>query len=1178
MGRKMSIFDRPVEELAYFNDIMNTLKKPGKTPVIFGCVDQQKAHFVSRVGRDFSFRLIITHTEIRARELYEDFRTVDGNVVYYPARDFIFYSADIHGNQLSRERLTAVKKILQGEPLTVITTIDGCAEKLVNKEVFEKYSITITVGEDIELDKLTAGLVDMGYERAYQTESPGQFAVRGGILDIFPLTEDNPYRIETWDTEVDSIKNFDVESQRSIENVNSLTVFPATELLVMDNLADGFGRLEKDSEEYAKSLEKSGQIVEAGRIRRNTEELKERLFVLQDYEGLESYINYFAPNTVSLIDYFDRRDTLIVLDEPHRLDEKLRVVMAEFSDSMSHRLMKAQIIPTQMEVLYSEAEIYAKIGSRYSIAISTLDCKPANFSAAGHYDIGAKGIGAYNKSFESLVSDIASWKKKKYRIIIATSSRTKAERLARDLMDNDVVAGFAKDTDTEVLPGEVVTVNARVRRGYEYPDIRYVVIAEDDIFGVATRKKRVKSAYKGQHISSFSELNNGDYVVHENHGIGIYRGIEKIEVDRIEKDYIKIEYASGGNLYILATQLDLIQKYADAEAKKPKLNKLGGQEWVRTKNRVKTAVSVVAEDLVRLYAVRSERKGFEYSEDTPWQREFEELFPYEETSDQLDAIADTKRDMESSKIMDRLICGDVGFGKTEIALRAAFKAIQDKKQVAYLVPTTILAKQHYSTFDTRMKEFGVNVQMLSRFCTPKEIKQTLADLKKGLVDVVVGTHRLLSQDVEFKDLGLLIVDEEQRFGVTHKEKIKKLKEDVDVITLTATPIPRTLHMSLIGIRDMSVLEEPPVDRLPIQTFVTEYDEEMVREAINREIARGGQVYYVYNRVQGIGEFTASVQKLVPDANVAFAHGQMSERELEQIMVDFVNGEIDVLVSTTIIETGLDIPNVNTIIIHDSNRFGLSQLYQLRGRVGRSGRMAYAFLMYKRDKILKETAEKRLSAIREFTELGSGVKIAMKDLEIRGAGNLLGEEQSGHMESVGYDLYCKLLNEAVAELKGVQINSGYETEIDLAVDAFVPATYIRNESVKLDVYKRVATISNDDELSDMEDELMDRFGEIPRSAISLMKVALIKSMAHDAFITDIKGNRKEIKIRMYPQAKINPAGIPPLLRAKGSAMRFTNGEVPYFTYYFSKDEIRNNDTYLDTIKGLVTEIGGLKEEQ
>ena len=665
------------------------------------------------------------------------------------------------------------------------------------------------------------------------------------------------------------------------------------------------------------------------------------------------------------------------------------------------------------------------------------------------------------------------------------------------------------------------------------------------------------------------ELSPGDYVVHENHGLGIYRGIEKVDVDHVMKDYMKIEYADGSNLYVLATQLDVIQKYADADAKKPKLNKLGSQDWNKTKTRVRGAVKVIAQELVDLYAARQQKEGFVYGPDTVWQKEFEEMFPFEETEDQILAIEATKKDMESPKIMDRLICGDVGYGKTEIAIRAAFKAVQEGKQVAYLVPTTILAQQHYNTFIQRMKDFPVRVDLMCRFRTSTEQKKTVADLKKGLVDIVIGTHRILSKDVEFKNLGLLVIDEEQRFGVTHKEKIKQMKKDIDVLTLTATPIPRTLHMSLIGIRDMSVLEEAPQDRQPIQTFVMEYNEELVREAISREMARGGQVYYVYNRVNTIVEMTATIEKLVPEARVAFAHGQMKERELESIMYDFINGDLDVLVTTTIIETGLDISNVNTMIIHDADNMGLSQLYQLRGRVGRSNRTAYAFLMYRRNKMLKEVAEKRLSAIREFTELGSGFKIAMRDLEIRGAGNLLGSEQHGHMEAVGYDLYCKLLNESVKEIQGRStVQENYETAIDLDVDAFIPDRYIRNEAQKLDIYKRIAGITSEEEYDDMLEELMDRFGETPKSVQNLLSIAWLKAMAHQVYVTELTQKGNEIRFVLYEKAMIDASKIDGFVKEYGGKMRFIVDPVPCFLYSKPRKGGRDNEDVLLLVREIL----------
>ncbi|MBO5094074.1 MAG: transcription-repair coupling factor, partial [Lachnospiraceae bacterium] len=657
--------------------------------------------------------------------------------------------------------------------------------------------------------------------------------------------------------------------------------------------------------------------------------------------------------------------------------------------------------------------------------------------------------------------------------------------------------------------------------------------------------------YDGQKIHDFADLHVGDYVVHESHGLGVYRGIEKVEVENVVKDYMKIEYRDGGNLYILATGFDAIQKYASADAKKPKLNKLGTQEWTRTRSKVQNAALEVAKDLVDLYAARQQKKGYQYDKDTVWQREFEEMFPFEETEDQLAAIEAVKADMESSKIMDRLVCGDVGYGKTEIAIRAAFKAVQSGKQVVFLVPTTILAQQHYNTFVQRMKDFPVRVDLLSRFRASSEQKKTIEDLKKGLVDIVIGTHRVLSKDVIYKDLGLLIIDEEQRFGVTHKEKIKQMKENIDVLTLTATPIPRTLHMSLAGIRDMSVLEEAPGERMPIQTYVMEYNEELVREAIVRELARGGQVYYVYNRVNTIADTAALIARLVPEATVAFAHGQMKERELERIMYDFIDGEIDVLVSTTIIETGMDISNVNTMIIHDSDNMGLSQLYQLRGRVGRSNRTAYAFLMYKKDKMLKEVAEKRLQAIREFTDLGSGFKIAMRDLEIRGAGNLLGRSQHGHMEAVGYDLYCKMLNEAVKHLKGEETKIDFPTTVDLDVDAYIPPSYIMNEVQKLDIYKRIAGIACKSESEDMKEELLDRFGEIPRSVENLLRIALIRQQAHRLYLSEVQGKNELLTFTFIQNAPIRTLQIPELLKKHGKKLTFHAKGDPCLKYPYKK---------------------------
>ena len=1137
----MDAFVQPLYELADFDAIIRQLKKPGIVQVS-GCLDSQKAHFTNGLLREFPFRLIVAENDLKAKAFYEDFRLYDPEVLYYPARDLIFYQADIHGNLLTRQRIQVLRALLEREEVTIVTSIDSCLDCLVPLAVWKEKVIKIRNDSEIDLDRMKRHLLELGYEWAAQVEVPGQFSIRGGIMDVFSLTEDNPWRIELWGDEVDSIRSFDAESQRSIENLEEITIYPATEVVLdKETIRQGIKAIEKEAQKSQKKFRDEMKTEEGARVRQIAAELKDQLEEMEHIAGAESFVRYFYKKTESLLEYLPE-NTLVVIDEPNRLTEHAKTTEEEFRESMIRRLEKGYLLPGQMEVIRNHQEVVHRFHQMHTLSLSTMEPRGAGWNFTMEMQLTVKSVNPYNNSFEMLVKDLLRWKKSGYRMLLLSPSRTRAARLAKDLQDQELSAFYSEDPEELIQPGQIKVTWGRVSRGFEYPMVKYVVISETDIFGKEKKKKRKKSQYSGKQIQSFSELSVGDFVVHENHGLGVYRGIEKMEVDGVVKDYIKIEYAGKSNLYILATQLDVLQKYAGSDAAKtPKLNKLGGQEWKKTKTKVRGAVKNIAKDLVALYAARQQEAGFRYGPDTVWQREFEE------TEDQLQAIEAAKQDMESPKIMDRLICGDVGYGKTEIAIRVAFKAIQEGKQVVYLVPTTILAQQHYNTFVQRMKDFPVRVDLLCRFRTASQQKKTIGDLKKGLVDILIGTHRVLSKDVQFKDLGLLIIDEEQRFGVTHKEKIKQMKKNIDVLTLTATPIPRTLHMSLIGIRDMSVLEEAPQDRTPIQTYVMEYNDEMVREAISRELARGGQVYYVYNRVNNIEEITNQIRKLVPEASVAFAHGQMSERELEKIMYGFINGEIDVLVSTTIIETGLDISNANTMIIHDADQMGLSQLYQLRGRVGRSNRTAYAFLMYRRNKMLKEIAEKRLHAIREFTELGSGIKIAMRDLELRGAGNLLGAEQHGHMEAVGYDLYCKMLNEAVQEAKGIEVQEDFETTIDLQINAYIPEKYIPNEYQKLDIYKRIAAIENREEYEDMMEELLDRFGEPPKMVQNLLAVASLKAMAHRIYLTEVKQLDDSLKLTMYERAKIDTAKIPEILNQYPEELQFKVETNPYFLY-------------------------------
>ena len=1172
-------FTAPLSGLNDYNLIKSELNGSSvqSSIQVTGAADSGMTHFSAALGSNYKYKVIVTFSDVRAREIYDDMKSFDPNTFYYPPKDFIFFSADAYGNLIIQQRLDAVSHLISGEEFTLITTIDGLMDRLVPLDLIRKNCIHLSYDDTIDVEELKTALVNSGFERTEQVETAGQFAVRGGIIDIFPMTGDVPYRIELWDDVIDSIRSFDALSQRTIENIDDIVIYPASEyILSQEEIARGIEKIREEASLREKTLRESFHTEEAHRLSVCIYEFTERLSISRTGVFLDSFMTYFYPETMTLPDYFPAEETIFFIDEPGRIEERANTVETEFRESMINRIEGGYMLSGQTGVFCDTAEALARLASVRTVLFTTLEQKLKHFKPKNNYYISMRNINPYNNSFELLVHDLQRYKKEGWCLLILCGSRSKAARLADTLFhDYELNAFVCEDPDHPPVPGEILLTSENIHRGFEYPLLRFALISESDVFGSKKKRKKKKSNYSGEKINTFSDLKPGDYVIHENHGLGIYRGIEKIVVDKLSRDYIKIEYGDGGNLYVPATQLDLIQKHSgnsmDGESPKLKLNKLGSSEWSKTKSKVRRAVRDIAVDLVKLYAERQAKSGFQFSPDTIWQTEFEEQFPYTETDDQMTAIEDTKKDMESKKIMDRLICGDVGYGKTEVAIRAAFKAIQDGKQVAFLVPTTILAQQHYNTFTQRMKDFPVTVELMSRFRTPAQQKQAIAGLKSGHVDIVIGTHRILSKDIIFKDLGLLIIDEEQRFGVGHKEKIKQLKSNVDVLSLSATPIPRTLHMSLIGIRDMSVLEEPPVDRLPIQTYVMEFNEEMIREAINRELARNGQVYYVYNRVNNIEEITNEIQKLVPDAVVRYAHGQMSERKLEQIMYEFINGEIDVLVSTTIIETGLDISNVNTMIIHDADKLGLSQLYQLRGRVGRSNRTSYAFLMYKRDKTLKEIAEKRLAAIREFTDLGSGFKIAMRDLEIRGAGNILGAEQHGHMDAVGYDLYCKMLNEAVLLLKGEKTEDDtYETTIDVKMDAYIPPKYIGNEIQKLAIYKRIASIENLEEYQDMQDELTDRFGDIPSVVDNLLKVALIKSSAHAAGMTEISGDKNTLVFHMHPHAHINTDKIPELINKYRGDLKFSTGNDPFFTYKPRKTP-KNTKEILAAMQLVIDEI-------
>ncbi|MBO4882703.1 MAG: transcription-repair coupling factor [Lachnospiraceae bacterium] len=1157
----------PLKDLADI-DNLRTIVKGGSTRLpegtvsVTGCGDSQKLHMIAGISPDVKCRIILTYDDLRARAIADEFRLYDENTFLFPAKDLIFFQSDINSNDLIRDRVRAYRALLEKESLTIVTTFAALMTKQIPVNN-DSAVINLKEGGSVDTAEIASKLTFLGYERSAGAETPGQFAIRGDIIDIFDLTEDNPYRIETWGDDIESIRIYDPYSQRSIAPLESVSIYPASEMLIdEERMHAGLKHILADAEKQSEKLRKAFRTEEAARITRSAETLKEDLVEIGRKLNLESYLEYFYPDeTLSFPEWIKSlfgKDVRYFADEPVRCIGQGRAVEAEFRESQTLRLEKGYALPKQADVLCSADSIIAGMEGAGFVGLSVFDSARDDFSPRYRYDIGGRNVQSYNGNSELLEKDLLSFKKRGYKTVIFSQSRTRAARMQSELEKDGIACSYREDLDQLLEDGTVTIMHGYIERGFEYPMLKLVVIAENDIFGGRIKKKKKKKAstFTGTRISVLEDLHPGDYVVHETYGLGVYKSIEKIASGDSVKDYIKLEYAGGGVLYVLATELDMVQKYASADIdKKPKINRLGTKEWERTKSKARASAEGIARDLVELYAKRQSVPGFVYGPDTIWQREFEETFPFEETEDQLSAIRDTKADMESGKVMDRLICGDVGFGKTEIAIRAAFKAVQEGKQVACLVPTTILAQQHFATFTQRMKDFPVSIGLLSRFRTTKEIKKTIDELRKGLVDIVIGTHRLLSDDVGFKDLGLLIIDEEQRFGVSHKEKIKKLRENVDVLTLSATPIPRTLEMSLAGIRDMSLLEEPPTDRQPIQTFVCEYNDEIVREAMSRELVRGGQVYYLYNNVRTIPEHTEMLRQALPNARIEYAHGQMKEKELEDVMYDFVNGDIDILVSTTIIETGMDIPNVNTLIIYDADRFGLSQLYQLRGRVGRSSRVAFAFLMYRKNKVLSEVAEKRLGAVREFTDLGSGYRIALRDLEIRGAGNLLGKTQHGHMEAVGYDLYCKMLGEAVGRLKGDDMPEDFTTVVNLDIDAFIPREYIFNEEQKLDMYKRIASIENENDMGDMRDELLDRFGKLPLSAENLLKVAYMRRLGHNVYLTEIKGGKGEVTFSFKADAKVNPSVIPEILAKHKKHLSFSaNGRVPAFSYRYTPESL------------------------
>lgn len=1131
-----------------FTNITKEIQRGTAKETVLGLSGTMKSYLIAALYRKavtLPF-ILVTYNLQQAEKLKQDLETFlsPGEVMIFPALEMWPHEEARESVDVLSQRMTVMSALAQRRPAVIIVPARAMGRKLMPFHAFSQSSFELVVGEELDIDRFTKILGATGYERSDMVEAHAQYAIRGDIIDVFPLDLAMPLRIELFDNEIDSIRQFDFETQRSSNNLRRVAIPPAKEFFITGEVREaGIARVESQLTLQARKLREmkleDRAVFLEERIRRSLEYIKQNML----FDGEEQFAPAFYPRLETILDYAGM--PLVIIDEPSRVRESLSSLEVEIHEAYTSFIENGVVLPCETGIYSSVQEIFARIDREQGLDLVLL-ARGGDFRESGHVrSFTGNSANFYHGRLELLVRDIKAWRRKGYQVVICVSTPDRAKRFREVMAEHSVEAVYVSSITDQVKPGNIIVTVGALESGFELPALRLVVLTDPELYGSEKRRRKSTPAATGKaRLSVFTDLKPGDYVVHISHGIGRYTGVITLEAAGTQRDYLMIQYAGEDKLYVPTEQIDLLQKYVGPEDSPPRLYKLGGTEWSKVKTKVKESVQDMALELLRLYAARESLKGHSFSPDTPWQREFEDAFPYEETPDQMKAIEEVKSDMEQSRPMDRLICGDVGYGKTEVAIRAAFKAVMDSKQVAVLVPTTILAQQHFATFKERFSGYPVNIAVLSRFQSPSQQRSILKRLKEGTVDIVIGTHRLLQPDMKFRDLGLLIIDEEQRFGVAHKETLKEMKKTVDAMTLTATPIPRTLHMALVGVRDMSAIETPPEDRYPVRTYVMEHSDAVIREAILRELARGGQVYFVHNRVQTIDGVAAALSRLVPDARIAVAHGQMAEDRLEDIMVRFLDGEFDVLVSTTIIESGLDIPSVNTLIVTDSDYLGLSQLYQLRGRVGRSNRVAYAYFMYRRDSILSEVAEKRLSAIREFTEFGSGFKIAMRDLEIRGAGNLLGPEQHGHIAAVGFELYSRLVEEAVRELKGgAKEEEKADPFVDLPVSAFISDEYVADPRQKIDMYRKINAAKTLEDLEDLEEEFQDRFGDLPEPSGNLLSIARIKTLARDMKVASITAERDSVVIKLLPQAGVSQDRIMEAVRANRGRILTNFGKSP-----------------------------------